>query len=196
MNEDNDLTKTTKSLETNLVISGSNVEQAEVELNPIGDLLEITQKCSLRPPIFEYTEDDGPAHNKQFTCHIKFGDVTETGVGRTKKLAKRSAAAKLLVSLKSNASILKDNQTGDSKLDGKLQFLSTKDKNKKVGIDFGRLKQSTGLTISRLLSNNNFLEEELNKAMLENLASEEKLEYNFFCVSKNKAGKFFSNFSY
>ena len=187
MIEENDLTKTVKSLETNLVIT--NDEPAEVELNPIGDLLEITQKCSLRPPTFEYTEDDGPAHNKQFTCHIKFGDLTETGVGRTKKLAKRNAAARLLVCLKSNSSILKDCNAGETKLDTKLQFLSAKDKNKKVGIDFGRLKQSTGLTITRLFSSTNFIEEELNKVMFEKLASEENLEYNFFQVSMNKAGK-------
>lgn len=207
MNEDNDLNKTAKSLETTLVItnttslepknpaaaattttSSSPTETASPEANPIGDLLEITQKCSLRPPTFEFSEDDGPAHNKQFTCLIKFGDITETGVGRTKKLAKRNAATKLLVNLKNNSNFLKENHV-DSKPDAKLQFLSAKDKNKKVGIDFGRLKQSTGLAISRLLSNNSFLEEELNKIMFENLAREENFEFNFFRVPINKAGK-------
>ena len=142
----------------------------------------------MRPPTFEFGEDDGPAHNKQFTCQIKFGQFTETGTGRTKKLAKRNAANLLLASLKTNVDFLKENS--NDKIENKLQSLS-KDKNKKNGIDFCRLKQSTNLTITQLLnnSNNSLKEEELNKSFFEKLAKEENFEYNFFRVPKNKAGK-------
>lgn len=187
MSEENDITATTKSLETNLTISCT--ETNEADSNPIGDLLEITQKCSLRPPTFEFGEEEGPAHNKQFTCYIKFGDISETGNGRTKKLAKRNAATKLLVNLKSNSNFMKENQSESSKAEAKFQFLAAKEKNKKVGgIDFARLKQSTNFTIGQLFNNNDMREGELNKSMFEQLAKEEGFDFNYFRVPQNKAG--------
>lgn len=181
---DESLSLVTSKLETTTL----SVTENQAESNPIGDLLEITQKCSLRPPVFEFGEEEGPAHNKQFTCFIKFGDLTETGTGRTKKLAKRNAATKLLVSLKSNASFLKDNQA--DKVESKFQFLSNaKDSkaNKKNGVDFARLKQSTNQTINKLF-NNTLKEEELKKLTFEQIAKEENFEYNYYQVPKNKAG--------
>ncbi len=46
-------------------------------MNPVGTLLELTQKFSLRPPIFEFQEEEGESHNKNFICSATFGELKE-----------------------------------------------------------------------------------------------------------------------
>jgi hypothetical protein len=77
----------------------------EQSANPVGELLELTTKLSLRPPEFVFNEGEGPPHDRIFTCHAAFastlGEVKEFGRGRSKKIAKRHAAFKLLKTLSS-----------------------------------------------------------------------------------------------
>lgn len=88
------------------IADGLNIENIKSSLdnceNPVGELIEIAQRYSMRPPDFQYGEEDGPPHNRQFTCFAIFGDYKETGNGRAKKLAKRQAAIKLLFRLKTS----------------------------------------------------------------------------------------------
>lgn len=102
--------KTEQDILTNLPstnsISAQNLDQIKASLviceNPVGELIEIAQRFSMRPPEFEHGEEDGPPHNRQFSCVAVFGEYRETGLGRAKKLAKRQAAIKLLFKLKSS----------------------------------------------------------------------------------------------
>ena len=56
---------------------------------------------------------------------------------------------------------------------------------------FNQLKQSNKPTISKLLSDSNFNEDELNKTMFELLAKEENFDYRFFKISqKTKSGNY------
>nr|QOW64981.1 hypothetical protein [Lymnaea stagnalis] len=68
--------------------------------NPIGELQEFTQKKLLKPPIYEFVTEQGPPHAREFICNIKLGKFTDKGTGRSKKTAKRMAAANMLAQLK------------------------------------------------------------------------------------------------
>ncbi|RUS69702.1 hypothetical protein EGW08_022538 [Elysia chlorotica] len=69
--------------------------------NPIGELQEFTQKKLLKPPIYEFVTEQGPPHAREFVCNIKLGKFVDKGTGRSKKTAKRTAAANMLAQLKS-----------------------------------------------------------------------------------------------
>ncbi|KAK7110556.1 RISC-loading complex subunit tarbp2-like [Littorina saxatilis] len=69
--------------------------------NPIGELQEFTQKKLMKPPIYEFSNEQGPPHNREFVCTIKLGKFQEKGAGRSKKAAKRNAAAKMMAHIKS-----------------------------------------------------------------------------------------------
>lgn len=71
--------------------------------NPIGELQEFTQKKLMKPPIYEFSNEQGPPHNREFVCTIKLGKYSEKGAGRSKKAAKRNAAAKMMEYIKSIA---------------------------------------------------------------------------------------------
>ncbi|KAK6166285.1 hypothetical protein SNE40_023018 [Patella caerulea] len=68
--------------------------------NPIGELQEFTQKKLIKPPIYEYSCEQGPPHSREFKCTVKIGKFQEIGVGRSKKSAKRAAAAQMLEQIK------------------------------------------------------------------------------------------------
>ena len=48
--------------------------------NPIGELQEFTQKKLMKPPIYEFSNEQGPPHNREFVCTIKLGKFVEKGV--------------------------------------------------------------------------------------------------------------------
>ncbi|XP_048754575.1 RISC-loading complex subunit tarbp2-like [Ostrea edulis] len=77
-----------------------NMMESDVAGNPVGELQEFTQKKLIKPPIYEFGNEDGPPHNREFICTVKLGKFTEKGSGRSKKTAKRSAASAMLVHLK------------------------------------------------------------------------------------------------
>ncbi|XP_074658906.1 protein Loquacious-like [Tubulanus polymorphus] len=65
--------------------------------NPIGQLQELTQKKKWAPPIYEFAQEQGPAHSREFVCIVRlFNKIKETGLGKSKKSAKRKAAFSLL----------------------------------------------------------------------------------------------------
>lgn len=47
--------------------------------NPIGELQEFTQKKLMKPPIYEFSNEQGPPHNREFVCTIKLGKFVEKG---------------------------------------------------------------------------------------------------------------------
>ncbi|XP_060581095.1 RISC-loading complex subunit tarbp2-like isoform X2 [Ruditapes philippinarum] len=68
--------------------------------NPVGELQELTQKKLMKPPIYEFTSEQGPPHQKEFVCIVKLGKIQETGSARSKKTAKRIAAQNMLNHIK------------------------------------------------------------------------------------------------
>jgi RISC-loading complex subunit TARBP2 len=73
--------------------------------NPVGELQELTQKRLWPPPIYEFTSEQGPPHAREFICTARLWKLTETGVGKSKKLAKRNAAYAMLQLLKQGMTI-------------------------------------------------------------------------------------------
>ncbi|XP_048243736.1 RISC-loading complex subunit tarbp2-like isoform X2 [Haliotis rufescens] len=68
--------------------------------NPIGELQEFTQKKLIKPPVYEFTSEQGPPHAREFVCLVKLGKFQERGTGRSKKTAKRNAAQAMMQHIK------------------------------------------------------------------------------------------------
>lgn len=47
--------------------------------NPVGELQEFTQKRLLKPPVYEFSNDMGPPHAREFSCTVKLGKYSEKG---------------------------------------------------------------------------------------------------------------------
>ena len=54
--------------------------------NPIGELQEFTQKKLMKPPIYEFSNEQGPPHNREFVCTIKLGKFVEKGASTRYKI--------------------------------------------------------------------------------------------------------------
>ncbi|XP_069509385.1 RISC-loading complex subunit TARBP2 isoform X2 [Ambystoma mexicanum] len=67
------------------------------ECNPVGALQELVVQKGWRLPEYTVTQESGPAHRKEFTMTCRVERFVEIGSGTSKKLAKRNAAAKMLV---------------------------------------------------------------------------------------------------
>jgi len=83
----------------------------DVPGNPVGKspfqgLQEFTQKKLLRPPIYEFISEQGPPHCREFVCIVHLGKLQDTGVGKSKKNAKRAAAFNMLKKLEHEATKL------------------------------------------------------------------------------------------
>lgn len=83
--------------------------------NPVGELQELTQKRLWPPPIYDFTSEQGPPHARQFICTVRLWKCSEQGDGKSKKLAKRTAASAMLQTLKSGMVIpdIKDENIDD-----------------------------------------------------------------------------------
>jgi len=73
--------------------------------NPVGELQEMTQKRLWRPPVYEYSSEDGPPHARSFRCTVKLWKLTAKGTGKSKKLAKRNAAQAMIQTIRSGMNI-------------------------------------------------------------------------------------------
>lgn len=68
--------------------------------NPVGELQELTQKRLWRPPVYEFTSEQGPPHARQFICTVHLWKLIQKGTGKSKKLAKRNAASAMLTAIR------------------------------------------------------------------------------------------------
>ncbi|CAF1325434.1 unnamed protein product [Rotaria sordida] len=66
--------------------------------NPIGKLQELTQKNWIRPPEYEFFDQENSSvpNSKIYSCQAKVATYTAEGNGLSKKIAKRQAATNLL----------------------------------------------------------------------------------------------------
>ncbi|XP_053312177.1 RISC-loading complex subunit TARBP2 isoform X2 [Spea bombifrons] len=100
------------------------------ECNPVGALQELVVQKGWRLPEYTVTQESGPAHRKEFTMTCRVERFLEIGSGTSKKLAKRNAAAKMLLQIHKVPPEHRDTgdvepeedqfcmSTGGSKLDG------------------------------------------------------------------------------
>ncbi|KAK2508025.1 hypothetical protein MC885_009960 [Smutsia gigantea] len=73
------------------------VSPQQSECNPVGALQELVVQKGWRLPEYTLTQESGPAHRKEFTMTWQVERFVEIGSGTSKKLAKRNAAAKMLL---------------------------------------------------------------------------------------------------
>jgi RISC-loading complex subunit TARBP2 len=67
-----------------------------IEGNPIGELQELCMNRRMQPPTYEVCLEEGQPHERRFVIVCTAGSLREEGLGKSKKLAKRQAASKLL----------------------------------------------------------------------------------------------------
>nr|XP_060635754.1 interferon-inducible double-stranded RNA-dependent protein kinase activator A [Anolis sagrei ordinatus] len=72
------------------------VNQAQNKTNPVGSLQELAIQKGWKLPEYSMAQETGPAHKREFTVTCRIEAFVETGMGTSKKLAKRNAAEKLL----------------------------------------------------------------------------------------------------
>nr|XP_028604353.1 interferon-inducible double-stranded RNA-dependent protein kinase activator A isoform X2 [Podarcis muralis] len=72
------------------------LDQAPNQSNPIGSLQELAIQKGWRLPEYSLAQETGPLHKREFTMTCRIETFVETGIGTSKKLAKRNAAEKLL----------------------------------------------------------------------------------------------------
>ena len=77
-------------------------EDEDIDTNPVGKLQEICMKKHWRPPHYETISEEGLPHERVFKmkCHIENMGFCETGIGKSKRLAKRKAAHLMIKRLK------------------------------------------------------------------------------------------------
>lgn len=68
-------------------------------VNPISRLMQIQQARKEKEPVYTLLEERGVARRREFIMEVAASGKTATGVGPTKKLAKKEAAENLLVML-------------------------------------------------------------------------------------------------
>lgn len=149
------------------------------EGNPIGELVETTQRLSLGAPIYEFEESSGPAHNRVFVCHVKFGDFKETGYAKTKKLAKRQAAIKMIDNLKSFSYLSTESNTNGKTLLKDKSRQQQQPRKANIFTSFTKLRLSVKPTMKKILESQVIETFSLNKKCLETLAEEENFEFKY-----------------
>ncbi len=71
-----------------------------IEGNPVGELQELCMNRRTQPPSYEVSLEEGQPHERKFAIVCSVGTQSEAGLGKSKKLAKRQAASKMLRRLK------------------------------------------------------------------------------------------------
>jgi len=92
--------------------------------NPIGSLQELAQSRGVGPPQYVLQDASGESHCPSFTIQVCWCDLTATGVGTSKKEAKRLAAKHLLEQVEGGGNSTSDNNCdntdGDNENDDTL----------------------------------------------------------------------------
>lgn len=177
------------SVDENKLSDSGNAEESE---NPIGHLIELAQRHSMRPPEFVFGEEEGPSHDRQFQCEAIFGDLKQKAFGKSKKQAKRLAALKLLHTIKNenhDQKIFTDEKAINNELPYSFKTFSKElqlNGNKK-SIDFiQQCRSSVKPMIQNLMNIKNLKELNNFRPLLDKISQEENFEYRFFTIKKNE----------
>merc|ERR1719259_1517584 len=167
-----------------------------IQGNPVGTLQELCMSRRWPPPVYELSHEEGLPHERLFTIHCVIeGRYTETGTGKSKKLAKRQAANKMIQKLRDLPMENEDafqNIDEDELAQGLAQrFSQCKEANKAMNGSHSQqvskfhknLKSSQGDLLSKL---QDLSLEELEDCveMLEDIAHEQKFEATFVDVEE------------
>ncbi|CAF2598835.1 unnamed protein product [Rotaria sp. Silwood2] len=154
--------------------------------NPIGKLQELTQKNWIRPPEYEFFDQENVSvpNSKTYSCQAKVATYIAEGNGLSKKIAKRQAATNLLNILENLGSEEKKallNRTEEQLLDtsgirgtGSARSNRLYDKN-----SFHIMKNSDLPYIKKLLSDDYYQELSQSYELFQYLAQEQNFTYEF-----------------
>ena len=125
-----------------------------IEGNPVGELQELCINRRVQPPAYEVSLEEGQPHERKFIIACVVGKQSEMGTGKSKKLAKRQAAARMLKRLKSQPA---ENEAEHYQLvdeDDLAQGIATMDVNGGGGVGglHRNLKAKEGSKLHALLS--------------------------------------------
>jgi len=167
-----------------------------IQGNPVGTLQELCMSRRWPPPVYELSNEEGLPHERMFTIHCVIeGKYTETGAGKSKKLAKRQAANKMIQRLRDLPMENEDafqNIDDDELAQGLAQrFSQSKESSKSMNGTYSQqvsrfhksLKASQGDLLSHL-KNLSLSEESDCVARLEDIASEQHFEATFVDVEE------------
>ncbi|XP_028929708.1 RISC-loading complex subunit TARBP2 isoform X2 [Ornithorhynchus anatinus] len=130
------------------------VSAQQSECNPVGALQLVVQK-GWRLPEYTVTQESGPAHRKEFTMTCRVERFVEIGSGTSKKLAKRNAAAKMLVRIHNVPMDLRDGPEAEAEDDQFSMGTGSRldgGKGKTPGCTWDSLRNSAGEKIVSLRS--------------------------------------------
>lgn len=130
--------------------------------NPVGDLQEMCMNRRLSPPVYEVGLEKGAPHERCFViiCSVG-GNLKESGTGKSKKLAKRQAAHKMLQTLKSMP-VERDTEQSFAMIDeddlaqGIARKISSNDTDNSFFKFHGDLKINRGEILKKLHCDNEF----------------------------------------
>ncbi|XP_068101533.1 interferon-inducible double-stranded RNA-dependent protein kinase activator A isoform X1 [Hyperolius riggenbachi] len=139
--------------------------------NPIGSLQELAVQKGWRMPEYFVSQEDGPAHKREFTLSCRVETFVETGSGTSKKVAKRIAAEKLLDKLHS---IPADN----------LNISLKKGAGNNPGCTWDKLQNSSGEKINVLKRNALSIPNTDYVKMLTELAEEQEFRVSYLDIEE------------
>ena len=67
-----------------------------IDGNPVGELQELCMNRRMQPPAYDVSSEEGQPHERNFVIVCSVGKHRESGDGKSKKIAKRRAAHKML----------------------------------------------------------------------------------------------------
>lgn len=167
-----------------------------IEGNPVGELQELCMNRRMQPPLYEVSHEEGQPHERRFYMECVVGKQKESGWGKSKKLAKRQAAHKMLKRLQEQPAENNIEVTFRQKMtleddDELAQGISIRDQDLKTREMMAKLHKPPKPG-SKLFQIQECCEEKLSQEsvrFLEQIASEEDLSVTFFPLEeKSKRG--------
>ncbi|XP_075707979.1 RISC-loading complex subunit TARBP2 isoform X2 [Rhinoderma darwinii] len=158
------------------------------ECNPVGALQELVVQKGWRLPEYTVTQESGPAHRKEFTMTCRVERFLEIGSGTSKKLAKRNAAAKMLLQIHRVPSEHRENgepepeedqfsmSTGGGRLDG--------NRSRGVACTWDSLRNSAGEKILHLRSHPLTIVSSGFCSLLQDLSEEQSFQISYLDIDE------------
>ncbi|XP_033001249.1 RISC-loading complex subunit tarbp2-like [Lacerta agilis] len=162
----------------------SPVSPHQLESNPVGALQELMVQKGWRLPAYTVTQESGPAHSKEFTMACRVERFIEIGSGTSKKLAKRNAAAKMLVRIRNVPLDLREGSEAKTEED-QLSILSLSGTKGRVsGCTWDSLRNSVGEKILHLKSHPLGVPNPGFCSLLQELSEEQSFDIRYLDIGK------------
>lgn len=146
-----------------------------IEGNPVGELQELCINRRIQPPNYQLSQEAGQPHERKFVMTCVVGNQTELGSGKSKKLAKRQAANKMVARLKSQPAVTTSTQYQPVDEDELAQGIATL---KREGRMFNCLSLSLGPKLKALQDIEPELEKEPEQKLID-IAEEQNIKLTY-----------------